>query len=892
MAVWSRYDELTTDDLALADEARRAVVAFRAMLPTLNGYARALTGNPKVTIVISADSPHTDGTRIYMRPPIALGRYARHDRTQCDKRDSQGDLICQACFKREEVNILIYHEVSHICFDSFAPIKDKDKKLAIEEAVKQSGTKFGKAVAERISETKGDGSSGWDLAEISNLISPFHFPILNGLEDARVNNEMFKARAGTRVMFDSLIKRVMRNGVPKADGTTEYWSDRPLNAQVVCAVYMKAANYDLTECFSDEILEALADQKLTDLITEGIKDAESASAIFNLSFPVLERLRELGFCRMPDEPEEEEEQDESETGDGDSEDSGDGDSQDGESDSNSAGSGNGDSEDETSDNSANQDGEPEENSGSSGGSSDQEEDGDKSDKPDSESGNSDDSDVQDGSGSDDGHEESDSESGSDPAGPETGSPADSSADDSDSEGESNGSESSDSSDDNLDSDYSPENTGSGDISEGPDPEGDSEESDPGQSSGGQGSGSANTGNQDSSEGGGEAAESDSEVSGDSSEPTQAGNSPANLPEQLAGKSEEEMGTLEDVVEALKAILGHGDEHDPLKGDGFTEAEEAAVVVAIIQGMYFEKPSREVYGVRVHRKNKHVTTIGHQGNEVDMATAWTHNYGDRGWGRSSKSQFEELDVPESILGPALLRMRVAFADNARAAEMRNQKSGRVNGRVLGRRVHFDDPRLFKKKLLPGRRDYAVVIGIDVSGSTVGQNIALAKRAAYAQAELCERTGVKFAVYAHSAKDYGHRTEAYALDIYEIKSFDEPWGPDQRKHLRILDADSDNLDGHTLEFYRKRLDERSETDKILMYYTDGKFPAANHDEELEIIRHELPLMKKKGYTLMAVGIRTDSPIAHGFDTATVYEDEDLVGVVKLLEKRLSVRRGVSL
>ena len=69
--------------------ARRAVSEFKRMLPALNGYARSLTGRKDVSVVMSRTSNGmTDGKVIFMRPPSDLGRYRRHTRSKCNKRDA------------------------------------------------------------------------------------------------------------------------------------------------------------------------------------------------------------------------------------------------------------------------------------------------------------------------------------------------------------------------------------------------------------------------------------------------------------------------------------------------------------------------------------------------------------------------------------------------------------------------------------------------------------------------------------------------------------------------------------------------------------------------------------------------------------------------------------
>jgi cobalamin biosynthesis protein CobT len=192
-------------------------------------------------------------------------------------------------------------------------------------------------------------------------------------------------------------------------------------------------------------------------------------------------------------------------------------------------------------------------------------------------------------------------------------------------------------------------------------------------------------------------------------------------------------------------------------------------------------------------------------------------------------------------------------------------------------------------MPGKKDYFVLIGIDISGSTVGANIRIAKSAALAQATLCARMGIKFAVYAHSGNYHsgghlGTRATGMDLDIYIIKQADEPWDAKIQERLTKIGPDSANLDGHSIEYYRKRCDERPETHKIILYYSDGKMPAENYEEELEILQREIKICKQKRYTLLGVGIRTDSPARHGLDTVQVDSVEEISKVVKHLERRL--------
>lgn len=245
------------------------------------------------------------------------------------------------------------------------------------------------------------------------------------------------------------------------------------------------------------------------------------------------------------------------------------------------------------------------------------------------------------------------------------------------------------------------------------------------------------------------------------------------------------------------------------------------------------------------------------------------------------------IPEGLLAPSLLHMRRALADNAMADRQHNKRSGRVNQRVLGRRAWNDDDRLFSKKTVPGKRDYAVLIGIDISGSTSSYGggrggmptIHLELLAAYAQAELCHRMGIKFAVYGHTGQNE-------ALAIYKIKEWDQAWDSKAQDRLFKATPVQANLDGHTLEFYRKQMDKVKATDKIIMYYSDGEMPLENYREELTILKKEIAICKQRGYVLMGVGARTDSPTQHGLITVRIDDITEIQNVVKHLGKQIEM------
>ncbi len=888
--------------------AQEAVRIFRGMQAGMTGFARALTGNKRVTVELATGTPRTDGSKIYLKPPIELGDKYTHQRKICDKRDPvTGTLLCFACKAREEVIVALYHEIGHIAGGTFDPPSQSDQVTAIENSIEAYGSKWAAKL-----KTKIERAQPWqtgDFLNLSSLVSPFLPIIVNSLEDTRVDNKMFKARKGTKVMFDAWVQRTFADGVEQPDGTMKMWNEYPLNSQAMIGLFIVSCKYNYEGWFAPEVEEALGDEKLNDLLAR-MDTVKSVRGVYELAFPLLARLKELGFCREPQDDFEEEDEPEPEPDDQPEKDED---------------SSEDDSESEPDDNgSESDDGESGVESSDDGqGSSD--EDGPSEDASDSDSGDGDDSSGMAGETDDEGTV-GDAEDHSD--GSESDVPDDGAGDsDSDREetgegdGDGPGSEGGDSADGEQPLDNEPGQPDSDvDVPEADD------EADPTAESGGDSPGSA--GSPGDSGDDGEVDDSDSdEVPAESggvppspgaAEPTSEGDDgPAEPADEVSSlEDDDEWGTPEpteptgaesdepvdtgadegmggvkddtepkdwgsaDEAGEIVKVFGHHDKVIPTPETYEDELNDKALDAAIIQGLYFEKPSAFIRGVRTHKYGKPIMEDGH-----NQSVGWP-SIQDQDAARR-RGVLYDTEVDEAILGPALLETRRTFADNARRGYQNNLKSGRVNRRVLGKRAPIEDPRLFGKKRLPKRKSYAVGIGIDISGSTYGLNIALAKRAARAQAELCYRVGIPFAVWAHTAQypSSGFTlSKGLTLDIYEVKGFDDPWDVRAIEALSMLGSAHENLDGHGIEYYRRELERIDATDHILMYYTDGKMPAANHDEELEILQREIRYFKQRQMTLMGVGIRTDSPRRHGLDTVQVDTDEDLIKVVRHLEKKL--------
>lgn len=804
----------TTD--AQMETAERAVRTFNKMLPALEGFVEALTGR-QMRVQLSSGGTRTDNRTIFVTPPYALGKEETHHRALCDLRDENGVPLCEACDNREKILSLVYHEISHVAFGTFAKLSSR-----VVNKLARMDTTHAQDISRKVGKHLDTTYNRDQPAQVAAILQEYMPLMANAYEDIRVDCRMREARPGTFYIQKVLRQRMFSEGaIDPATGERMFWKDKPLNSQAVIASVIAAEGDSLEGLFDPYIVEVYnTDEKLRAIVARA-PHADTVEDSFVNAVEAMIRLQQYGFFdgTMYEEPEPEpapEEEEESDDGE----------------------PGTGDGADDSSEPVRESEGGGEDSGADEPGADDAAEGGgDGSDAADSD-GDEADSDAESGSS-----ESSDSGDGGNPAGAEAGTDG-AESDAAGTEGEGAEAEAGDAADSDGDGGAAgmADSSGAGESGEG--------------ESSGKGEGTA-TGNSDAAGDERDVPGADDEALGEVGEGTL---DPTAGSDSLERPPADRFGDSDSAQEALEEFLGHDEDIAPLKGqrtDAPTRGEEQAIDDVVNTFEYFERPSRAVKGVKENKTPE--SFPANRGRDLSQ------------------------HAPESILGPALLVLRRALEENKRSKMDRNRKSGRVNSRVLGRRAWNDDDRLFQRKSIPAKRDYAVLIGIDVSGSTQrqiggGNTVCdLAVRAAYAQAELCSRLGIKFAVYAHSGS-------GGIMEIFEVKAFEEPWGPKQKDKMGRVRSRHQNLDGHTLEFYRKKIERIQTTDRVIMYYSDGAMPAENYDEELSILKREIKYCAKKDITLMAVGVLTDAPEDHGLDTARLDSMKDISKVVKHLGDRI--------
>jgi hypothetical protein len=943
-----REDEKPSFDPAEREIAWKAITAFRTMLPSIRSFARVVSDNPKLDVQITTQRPYTKGNVIYIQPPLALGRDLTHDRPCCGRRAANGKQLCPACQTNEVINFTLYHEVGHVFFDSQALMTGKEV-LRTENLLREwhdpSVCSHPYQIPARWSGT---------AMELLNEVNPYLPLIFNCFEDTRVNEATFLARPGLRGVFDANIDRLMEEGAEISPGIWKRWIDEPLDAQFTIGLFLTSSSHYVEGRLHEDVVKALRSPKIS-AICDRAASCTSALKVFYLSIEAFLEAQHLGYCvvpkcepvpHLPGPPPPEDEA-------GNSDETSDDTSSEGSAESNSDSSDSAEEDNSEGGDQANDDSqvgkseEQTEQDGTNQNPTDEVSDDDPDSGNDGSEGGTSEVSGDDGDGMD-----SDEEASTDPGKSDEASDSSDGAGDggSDDEGEHSGAASSvgselDSDEAHESSESSPErpsqsdkngvspgkldpnggnldNSERGNIS----PENDGsrvgESDDDGSSSNEQAPVNEDAEDAEDAEEAFDEEECDHvgeyecsrcgadltllddnpwDTPGmDDMQPVEGVNDGPNGPVDGLEPVTPRHGTPDDAATAVGRFLMHplsdhesgGLLDDMAGGDiealmGSSEHEDMKemlaelVKVAASQCEFFAKDSAEVEGVEYP-------------SYPDKRVRWDITDFSREI-RTSREQIIKSVMPsEDLIGSATQHMRKIFQDNLMVRRNRGLKAGRLDMRSLARRAPVQDDRIFGKRIKPRDKSYAVLLGIDCSGSTdnVERNAKI-KRAAMAQAEVLTRLGIPWAGYAHTAFQckldnsfrFNKMDGMYSVYLLPFKTAGEPWTDLGREKLSAIRPLSENLDGHTLEQYINKLLAVEAEERILFYYTDGQMPAANYSEELEILTAQCKRADDKGIHLMGVGINTDSPKQYGMDTVEVNSDEDIALVIKQLERRLS-------
>lgn len=835
------------------EHAKRALVTFKQLISSVyQPILRAVTKNPKLKVEPTANMSATDKKTVWLMVPWELGETREHDRSLCDLRDEDYQMLCPACHVRDCIDSVVFHESAHISSDSFEEV-DPEK---YRDLVREFAPFIDADSLDLPWQIKGQRVNVQALTLFTEKV---YLPqVQNIVEDIYVNRRLFQARVGTEPSIKGMIIRTFKRGYHDALGNHIEWSKQPVGPQAAISLFALAARLpELIDNLVPEVQVIKGDPVLAELM-EAIPEEGDCYARAQIGLEALARLRELGFCipqselpqpPVPPQGEDDDEAEEVEDEDGESE-QGDDDqgSEDapGDDEDSAPQDGGGEGEDESQD-----DPELPQPMSMPGGEDNGE--SDSSEQEDDDAEGDDDQDEGDDD-QDDSDESKDSNSGITTGDKSEG---DSEEESDDETGKSGKGQGEDQDEDNAD-DAEGDDAGSGDDDESDDeddPYGDDDdEADEDDDNAGNGNGQGDDEADDE--------ESDEDGEGDSEADAQA------------AKDEMDRKEAEEVNKTMRQMMGHEDKEQ--EDGNYTEPEDGykphapedrsndqtAAIDEAVKWQKFDAPPK---GIRDFYEQE--------------ADPWV------------AKRYGPIDWDPGLVSGETAHLRAVFALNRKRRLTGSLKKGsRLDSPNL-HRIASEDYRIFGKQDRPDKRDWFVLVGLDDSASTHSNGAAsVIRELGLAIGEMLTGVGIKFAMYGHGglsnnpSSRSGH-DGSWAVRHLIIKSPDEPWTPESKDRLSALGRDDCcNYDGHTLEQYRKIIQTRRETDKMILYVTDGAMPMMNFDEELEVLQRELQILRRQRVHLVGVGYRTDSPKQHGMDTISIQDGRDLPSLVHGLRERL--------
>ncbi|AKC02919.1 cobalamin biosynthesis protein [Gordonia phage Gmala1] len=847
--------------------AEKAIKEFRRISTDLTRFANAAAKAAGVKRpnfqVVAGKNTATDGKKIYVRPPVSLARNTQHDYTICEIRDEKtGLMICEACEKWEEIYSGLYHEISHCVNGSFDKLAFKsltDTKNKFESELKAAGVSddFISGLSIRFLGAMRNNSYSYAGAqEFVEAVYKAAVPMVLVVEDTRIDYIASVARPGLTEQRYFQGENVLNDGISLTDGTKVLWKNMPVAAQIQVGILFKTQGHEIDGRLNRravEIVNALDEMGML-YVPESLEETAMRAVI--LSAVICEMSQGEFFPHddyTPPKPETTDDSDEkqdsqadqadnsdqadqadsSESGESAEQDSGDTDSVDSEQDSQDESADNADSSD------SDQDSQDESDSAQDGNSGDSDQDSqDDGDSGDSESSNS----EQDLGDSE--QDSGDTDSGD--------SDQDSDADDSDA-------------DDSDNADNSAEH-GTGDISESGDGNHGEEDSD-----------SDSDSEQDNAESASQGDNSGMNAGNENSK--NAGQDAVNSEQDSDDDSETVEVSREDLEKALQQALGHAHaEKDDSNHDENSDQE-------------FDMDAIDPKDMdRIARQSEDFDSISVDVNGVKTYSDQSGYGSSYIFDRDNPRHAINEDNVTSVMAGALLKAKRVFGDSKKDRYERNLKTGRVSSRSLSRFAYGDD-RLFQKRHIAEGVDFDIIVGLDVSGSTSSMSqsnygktlLSDIKSAGFYIASLFHKTGVNFGMYAHTF-NYDQHDDGYLQQMIECKALNKPWDDKAQQMLKDLRDSGGSLDGHNLEFYRKKLERSRANKKMIIYFTDGKIPEQNTDEEEALILREIENCKRLGISVLCVGMMTDSPKKFGFDTVLMKDSADMKFLLSEIEKRI--------
>lgn len=276
-------------------------------------------------------------------------------------------------------------------------------------------------------------------------------------------------------------------------------------------------------------------------------------------------------------------------------------------------------------------------------------------------------------------------------------------------------------------------------------------------------------------------------------------------------------------------------------------------------------------------------------------------------KNDRSKFHNLERSTSNVSKVIKRkLARALLTNTYSRWETDKSRGKINRRVLHRLVNGTSNRIFKQKGEDIYYDTAVMLAVDHSGSMSGDKAKVAMQTAILLGDVLSQIDCSFSVVGFSTEDGYEGSQRFnaanetdrsifsrwgSLWIGMYKDFSDIWA---HKKFRVSQIDNNirfnTYDGESVRFCARKLLERKEKRKILIWVNDGQ-PCPNGSDNFDV--HNT-FAKKVGaeignyIEMVAIGIQAPSIVDYYPNAININNANELGGValnqlVKLLKPR---------
>ena len=251
------------------ERVQKSIANFKKLIPLFETFAEAVYGK-KIHVRIPTKNQnlqmghaaaYNDGTTIYIIPPLSLADEKAHDRQWCGVNSEKGIAYCPACGQFEDIFSSVCHELAHFT----------------------GGSSFNDRRDEELRKQAYSMSASWGQA------------LLNVLEDIRIEELMFRAQVGTKIMRFGTLTSVVRS-IEKPDF--------PLNSWAILALIAQATDYHFIDY--PPVVRAFAEDPVVEGLIEKAKNQPDPFGIVTLLPALLIVGKKYGFFMEPEEREDEE----------------------------------------------------------------------------------------------------------------------------------------------------------------------------------------------------------------------------------------------------------------------------------------------------------------------------------------------------------------------------------------------------------------------------------------------------------------------------------------------------------------------------------------------------------------------------------------------------------